>query len=91
MGAVASNGRAERFWFIEAMAGLCRDLGMSAVEGPTGLRDYLGRVVLQDTFFEWHLNAIWEDIVLFGEVGLPVDVEVFEGSLRMRYGIRQAN
>ncbi|PMD44826.1 hypothetical protein L207DRAFT_562146 [Hyaloscypha variabilis F] len=80
MGAVAGNGKAERFWFIEEMAGLCRDLGMSGVEGPTGLRDYLGRVVLQDIFFEWHLNAVWEDVVLFGEVGLPVDVEAFEGS-----------
>ncbi|KAE9375227.1 hypothetical protein N431DRAFT_555700 [Stipitochalara longipes BDJ] len=80
MGAVASNGRAERFWFIEELVKVCRDLGISEVEGPGGLRKYLGRVVLQDIFFEWHLNAAWEDIVLFGEAEGPAIVEVLEGS-----------
>ena len=81
MGAVASNGRADRFWFIEEMARVCRDLRISGVEGPGGLREYLGRVVLQDIFFEWHLTAVWEDVALFGELEGPASGEIFEESL----------
>jgi len=81
MGAVASNGRPERFWFIEEMAKLCRDLRMKGVEGPDGLRECLGRLVLQEIFFEWHLTAVWEDVMLFGGIELPASEDAVEASL----------
>jgi hypothetical protein len=69
IGAVASNGRIERFWFIKELGGLCSELGVSEIEGSEGLRGRLSSVVLQDLFFEWHLSAVWEDVCLSWEVG----------------------
>lgn len=65
VGTVAANGRTERFWFVRELGGLCRDLGVWSREE---LRESLGKVVLQEVFFEWHLMAVWEDVSFLWEV-----------------------
>jgi hypothetical protein len=68
VGAVASNGRTERFWFTSELVKFSRLLGVNRIEGPGGLRELLGSVVLQDIFFEWHLVSVWEDVKLLWDV-----------------------
>ena len=72
MGAVASVGRVERFWFIEELEKLCLELGVSRFEGNGGLRDTLVSVVLQELFFGWHLVAVWEDVTALLDLGMPI-------------------
>jgi hypothetical protein len=79
VGAVASLGRVERFWFIQELEKLCLDLGVSRLEGNEGLRDRLASVVLQELFFEWHLVAVWEDITALLDLGMPYENEDVEG------------
>jgi hypothetical protein len=80
IGAVASIGRTERLWFIKALGKLCRLAGVCGIEGSVGLRESLRKVVLQDIFFEFHLRAVWEDIMLFGEVDELHGTGSFEGN-----------
>ena len=79
VGAVASLGRVERFWFIQELEKLCLELGVSRLEGNEGLRDRLASVVLQELFFEWHLVAVWEDITALLDLGMPYENEDVEG------------
>lgn len=80
MGAVASNGRTERFWFVQELGKVCSELGIGGIKGSGGPRERLDRVVLQDIFFEWHLVAIWEDVLLFGETDRPLGAVDLEGT-----------
>jgi hypothetical protein len=80
IGAVVSNGRIERLWFIQELGKLCRLAGVCEIEGSGGLRECLGRVVLQDIFFEFHLRAVWEDIILPWEVDGQLNAGAFVGN-----------
>jgi hypothetical protein len=71
VGAAASNGRPERFWFVKGLGNLCKELEAWNLEQ---LRDYLGRVVLQEIFFEFHLISIWDDVTFFWELESAVPV-----------------
>lgn len=79
MGAVASNGRPERLWFVTELGKLC---GVVGVESRDQLRVALVKVVLQEVFFEFHLISIWEDVTLLRELGeiSPIAEEVINTS-----------
>jgi hypothetical protein len=88
VGAVASLGRLERFWFVQELDKLCLELGVSRVEGNGGLRDRLASVVLQELFFGWHLVAVWEDITALLDLGMPYEPEEVEGLESLSVGER---
>jgi hypothetical protein len=79
VGAAASLGRVERFWFVQELEKVCLELGVSRVEGNGGLRDRLASVVLQELFFGWHLVAVWEDITALLDLEMPYELEEVEG------------
>lgn len=78
VGTAASLGRVERFWFVQELEKLCAELGVSRVEGNWGLRDRLASVLFQESFFGWHLLAVWEDVTALLDVGMPYEHEEVE-------------
>ncbi len=65
VGAVATDSRPERLWFVKELGKLCKELDVWDFER---LREHLGKVVLQEIFFEFHLISIWDDVTLSWEV-----------------------
>lgn len=64
VGAAASAGRFERWWFVKELGMVCRILGIWHVEG---LEDALKRVLWQDAWCKDHVQSLWNDVVMMEE------------------------
>lgn len=77
VGAIASLGRLERFWFVGELGKVCADLNIWTREA---LRDTLKLVLWQDEFCENNLRILWDDMVLVREIARSTSIELAGGS-----------
>ena len=65
MGAAASAGRYERWWFVKEMSTVCRAMRIWSREE---LEEALKRVLWQHVWCQDYVKSVWNDIVMMEEM-----------------------